>query len=159
MHLFKIRKVGKIYSSIAWKSNSSKLYHFLWVISIWDASGHFILRCCCIIDYNSSNNIIRIIHQPLSPSVGARSSTFDSRCQLKQISRWPRVESDWQCRSEFPARTITHIQLASLNIPRRDRIFLTFLLAFSHFSFCFIYSQQNLRIYVINFKVLKLRVR
>jgi len=111
------------------------------------------LRCCCIIDYNSSNNnIIRIIHQPLSPSVGARSSTFDSwdsRCQLKQISRWPRVESDWQCRSEFLARTITHIQLASLNIPRRDRIFLIFF--FNFFSFCFIYSQQNLRIYIINF--------
>lgn len=48
-------------------------------------------RCCCIIGYNSSNNnIITIIHQPLSPSVGARSSMFDSRdskCQLKQISR------------------------------------------------------------------------
>lgn len=47
-------------------------------------------RCCCIIGYNSSNNNIITIHQPLSPSVGARSSMFDSRdskCQLKQISR------------------------------------------------------------------------
>lgn len=109
-------------------------------------------RCCCIIGYNSSNNnIITIIHQTLSPSVGARSSMFDSRdskCQLKQISRSFLSSRVGLTTSIRIPREDNHVHLiGKFKYTERGAIIFSRPVFFSSLSFslCFTYLQENQR--------------